>query len=1096
MAVKTSVIRAGCNSASFKRGERLFLDGSVLEFSQEEGVSKYSQRIKARVKGSYGNSYFVKVIYDTGEDLILDYQCECPAYDSYEGMCKHCVAVMLEYQRREAASAVQSIETGKGIFKGPSGLAKEIRTDRAVQSLIYTSSIKKNVGYMRPDETGRIELEPYLKRACSSWKLEFKIGAEVKYVLKDITEFIEHVRGSEMADYGKKLGFIHEKHAFTQKSQRIVDFLESCVVETEDLNQIYNGGYRLSYYSRIKREVVLTESRMSRFLDAVGEGRIRWEDSKNKADNLTVIAKSPVLSIKLSETPGGGYELLLPAVECFAGNQNLYVRQGACIYGCDPEFARDMNHVLRMCRADENMTFRISGDDMNAFCQVVLPVLETYTLVTKSESVGNYRPKECQIKIYLDLDDQYLTGSVYAEYGELKHNLTEPMTYSDLYRDIAKERFAIDTMMEYFTHQNQEGMLLIPADDEEHIYKLVSTGIEQMKLAGEVYISESLKRLRVLRPPKISVGVSLHAGLLDIVLDSGRLPADELWNLLKSYRLRKKYYRLPDGDFIQLEDTGLSAVAELAEGLNLDGKNLEMGSAQVPGYRVFYIDQVLRENEDRLGVKREQSFKSMLRNMRDVGDSDYETPGELLAELRPYQKFGFRWLMTLDHLGFGGILADDMGLGKTVQLIAFLLAKAGEEKKISLIVCPASLVYNWESEIRRFAPSLRVSTVVGGAKQRREQIKAGDCDIMLTSYDLLKRDIEEYEGLTFNYEIIDEAQNIKNHTTQAAKAVKAVRSENRFALTGTPIENSLGELWSIFDYLMPGILGSYKRFKENFETPISQGGDEGAAGRLKKLVKPFILRRLKKDVLRELPDKIEEVVYSKMEEDQHDLYFANAQRILDFLSGQSEEEFKTGKLKVLAELTRLRQLCCDPSLVYDGYKGSAAKVDTCMELLSNAVDSGNKVLVFSQFTSMLAILEARLKKAGIDYCILTGADSKEKRREMVDQFNGTDVPVFLISLKAGGTGLNLTAANIVIHFDPWWNMAAQNQATDRAHRIGQKQVVTVYKLIVKDTIEEKIQNLQEKKAMLSDQIISEGGITKDLVSRNDFMEMLQVEELN
>ena len=338
--------------------------------------------------------------------------------------------------------------------------------------------------------------------------------------------------------------------------------------------------------------------------------------------------------------------------------------------------------------------------------------------------------------------------------------------------------------------------------------------------------------------------------------------------------------------------------------------------------------------------------------------------------------------------------------------------------------------------------------------------------------------------------IIDEAQNIKNHTTQAAKAVKAISCLRRFALTGTPIENSLSELWSIFDFLMPGILNTYKKFKENYEQPIVGLKDEQTTVRLQRMIRPFILRRLKKDVLRELPDKLEEVVFSQMEAKQRQIYDANLQQLLDSLRGQSQEEFKTGKIQILAALTRLRQLCCDPALVYENYQGGAAKVDTCLELIRNAMGAGNQILVFSQFTQALERLKNLLEKEGIGYYLLTGATSKERRIEMVNAFNQDKTPVFLISLKAGGTGLNLTAASIVIHFDPWWNMAAQNQATDRAHRIGQKQVVTVYKLIVKNTLEEKILKLQEQKAQLTDEIISDGSIRDVLATREEFMEIL------
>ena len=659
-----------------------------------------------------------------------------------------------------------------------------------------------------------------------------------------------------------------------------------------------------------------------------------------------------------------------------------------------------------------------------------------------------------------------------------------------------KEQYAAKLAGSYLQYADEEkNLLYIPEEDEEAQYRLLSTGIAQFQQIAEVYISESLKRLRVLKSPKITMGITRNSGLLDITLQTERLEPGELEGLLSSYRRRRKYYRLKNGDFLELEDNGLSAVAELAEGLELSVEELEEGHIRVPEYRSFYLDQVLRENEGIVEVKRSSSYKAFLRSMKNVEDSDYEVPAGLNAELRPYQKFGFRWLMTLGAMGFGGILADDMGLGKTVQAIAYLAAVKenyeGDTTRHSLIICPASLVYNWESEIHRFAPGLTVETVVGGAGSRKEKIRNSRADILLTSYDLLKRDVEAYQEALFDTVFIDEAQNIKNHGTQTAKAVKALGCARRFALTGTPIENSLSELWSIFDFLMPGFLGAYKHFREKYEQPVAARQDEVAAERLRRMIRPFILRRLKKEVLKELPDKLEEVVYSRMETAQREIYEARVQKLLDSLSRQSQEEYRVGKLQILAELTHLRQLCCDPSLVYENYDGGAAKVDTCVELVSNAVEAGNKVLLFSQFTSMLDIIRRRLDEAGIGYYILTGSTSKEKRNELVKSFNGDGPPVFLISLKAGGTGLNLTAASIVIHFDPWWNQAAQNQATDRAHRIGQQQVVTVYKLIMKDTLEEKILEMQERKAGLSEEIMADGSISEVMGSKEEFMEILR-----
>ena len=431
-----------------------------------------------------------------------------------------------------------------------------------------------------------------------------------------------------------------------------------------------------------------------------------------------------------------------------------------------------------------------------------------------------------------------------------------------------------------------------------------------------------------------------------------------------------------------------------------------------------------------------------------------------------------------------------------MTVIAFLLSEMQEApedaNRRSLIVAPASLVYNWESECARFAPELQTRLVAGTQEQRKEMIQnAGMQDILITSYDLLRRDIELYQDLPFFCEIIDEAQFIKNHATQGAKAVKTIHASFRLALTGTPVENQLSELWSIFDYLMPGFLYGYQKFREQFELPIVRNGDEERLERLQKMIRPFILRRLKKEVLKDLPDKIEKNVAACMEQKQKELYHAHAQRLALMLQNQTEEEFADSRFQVLSELTRLRQLCCDPALVYENYEGGSAKLDLCIELIQSAVESGHKILLFSQFTSMIEILTARLQEESISYFVLQGSTKKEQRAQMVEQFNRDDTSVFCISLKAGGTGLNLTGADIVIHYDPWWNVAVENQATDRAHRIGQKNVVTVYKLIAKGTIEEKIIKLQQMKKELAEEILSGDEIKTASFQREELLELLE-----
>ena len=542
---------------------------------------------------------------------------------------------------------------------------------------------------------------------------------------------------------------------------------------------------------------------------------------------------------------------------------------------------------------------------------------------------------------------------------------------------------------------------------------------------------------------------------------------------MKKYKLKKRFHRLQSGEFIDLENNKtLDAIEKIADSANISYKELASGEIKMPLYRSMYLDKILRQNE--IVVKETPEFRNFIDDVDSKQISGkFELPKKLSATLREYQQVGFEWLKTLDKYGLGGILADDMGLGKTIQVLAVILSYSEEmENKTgklpSLVICQSSLALNWQNEAKEFTPTLKTIVISGNSEERKEQIsQIQNYDIAITSYDLLKRDIEIYKekNYIFRYLIADEAQYIKNNTTKNAKAIKEINSITRFALTGTPIENSLSELWSIFDFIMPGYLFSYNKFRTNYEIPIVKENDEASLSKLKNMIEPFVLRRIKKKVLTELPDKTITVLNNEMDGEQLQLY----KSYMRIAQDQAREEIaengvKNSQIKILSLLMRLRQICCHPGLFIENYEGGSKKLTQCMEVIKTAVEGGHKILLFSGYSSMFPYIETELKKLGIKYFKLTGKTKVSDRMDLVNEFNfNEDVKVFLISLKAGGTGLNLIGADMVIHYDPWWNLSAENQATDRTYRIGQKRNVQVYKLITKNSIEEKIYNLQEKK---------------------------------
>ena len=439
-----------------------------------------------------------------------------------------------------------------------------------------------------------------------------------------------------------------------------------------------------------------------------------------------------------------------------------------------------------------------------------------------------------------------------------------------------------------------------------------------------------------------------------------------------------------------------------------------------------------------------------------------------------------------------------MGLGKTLQIICLFLDynQNSDNKKTSIVVCPSSLALNWYNEINKFAPSLTAIVISGSAEERKKYIhNLANYDVLITSYDLLKRDIETYTEMDYEYKFIiaDEAQYIKNNNTQNFKAIKKIKAQTRFALTGTPIENSLAELWSIFDFSMPGYLYTYRKFKESFETPIIRDEDSYKTTKLKMLIEPFILRRIKEEVLTELPEKTVTVLNSEMEEEQQKIYMSYMAEAREEVKNEIVANgFEKNQMKILALLMRLRQICCHPSLFINNYEGGSGKLNQCMEIVKDAVQGNHKILLFSGYTSMFDIIEKELKKENIKYFKLTGQTKVSERIELVDEFNeNNEIKVFLISLKAGGTGLNLIGADMVIHYDPWWNISAENQATDRTYRIGQKRNVQVYKLITKNSIEEKIYELQQKKAKLVDNMLSTNETFISKLSKDEIMDLFK-----
>ena len=1062
------------------------------------------RHISAMVQGSGGSYYYTQAwLRENGS--FVSASCSCPYNQNGEGTyCKHIGALLLDDAEKNAPAPAAKPDAIPGVVRGAAGLAPEpARRDSYASGLemlfgkkwhgetpvsdhealrlldTYKEAALENLGVDETAQrTGFAHLEPELTLVpgAQPWlRLRISDGGR-QYVVKSIPNLMEAVEMGKSVSYGKALAFVHRWDAFDEESRALLQLLRRQVNARQSMDKaavrVYGGAEQGPAGG-----MILTGE--------IFDDLVQLYEHTGFLGGYELREGLPVITMTVERRRGGVQVEGEPALSAVQGLDYDYLFSEDTLWrlqrpGC--------TRILPALQALGGKSLFFTSADATAFCSYVLPELGSkLNIVDPERLLLNQIPLEPVVQFYLDAD-RGLTVTAYPVflYGEDRVAPGEPVP-PDLLRDARTENRAkrlLETYLEPETGKPGHYSL----SGEEALFQLLEEGIPALLAMGEVYQTDAFRNLQA-APPKISVGVSVHGSVLDLEVDTGAFPVEELRELLQSLHQKKRYHRLRDGSLLRLDDS-LEGLDELNDTLELSGAKLKSGHAELPLYRAPSLDWAL-SGQNGLRFNRDDAFRRISRSFHAVKDSEYTPPESLHNVLRKYQRDGYRWLRTLDGYGMGGILADDMGLGKTVQVLSYLLAmKEGGQRLPSLIVCPASLVLNWQEECQKFTPQLQSVAMDGDAAHRAALVDGwAQADIVITSYDLLRRDEKLYAGQSFYACILDEAQAIKNHTTQKYKAVCRVNSRVRFALTGTPVENRLGELWSIFSFLMPGYLPPYKTFCARFEKPIVQDEDANAVRRLNQFTGPFILRRMKSEVLRELPPKTENVRRVELETEQRKLYLAAVVDAREKLRAAKPED----KMTVFAVLMRLREICCDPRLVADNWTGSSAKLEACLELVTEAVAGGHRILLFSQFTSMLELLAKRLDEAGVSHFTLQGSTPKPVRAELVRRFNSGEADVFLISLRAGGTGLNLTAADIVIHYDPWWNVAAQNQATDRAYRIGQRNPVQVYKLIAQDTIEEKIVELQQAKQDLAETVTgsADGAILS--MKPEELLQLLQEE---
>lgn len=1043
-----------------KDGERILKNDLISDFNYENN-DETIVLISSVISENLFSEYSCKIDIDKKTKEVLFTHCSCDDFEKESVKkknycCKHLTATFYKFLKALDEDSNLALELGLNIEK------KELvkKSEGSILDFLLQND-KKSLF---------LKFEVILNKSLWNDKItaQFKIGTENMkssklYALKDIYAFLTAFYNEISLPYGKDFVFNIREQKLKPKDKKLIKFIEM-LKEMDMSKSIYK---RLDEKLINGKNLVIPKALLREFLLIISKHRVYLGEGfySRQIETEIVFDKIPIpMGLK---TLGDMIKLeaLRGIPKALNDNEDVFLYD-TLIYLPPEEQLENLKPYLEVFTHGNSIFF--TKEEEYRVLKELIPSMQKVTSNIElskdlSEKIVIAKP---EFKFYFD-KDKNITVSLKVSYDKYEFDYFEGYFEKVIYRDTLKEESVVKELYKLgFENVNNSFVLL---KDDDYIFQFFKKDILNLQKIGEVYYSESFTGIKSIS--KGSFKGDIRKGKYDyfeLNFAIKGLENEEILSILKAFRDNKKYYKLKTGEFLDLEEIELKKFLKLLE--SLEGENkIEENKVSFPKSKGIYLEKYLEE-EKMKNFRGRKELKFLKNMLLDVSNTNFNIPKNLNGVLRNYQEKGFKWLNTLDYLGFGGILGDEMGLGKTFQTIAFLLSK---ENSISLIVAPTSLVFNWYSEFKKFAPSLKVVMVNKSPSEREEIIKDyKKYDILITTYNLVKRDLESYKKIFFHYVILDEAQNIKNPSSQNAKSVKELKSKNRFALTGTPIENSLMELWSIFDFIMPNYLYDENKFTTRYYRRLEE--EPVIIEELKRLVTPFILRRYKKDVIKELPDKIEKKLIIPMEEEQKKVYKAYSDHIKALIEKKViNDEFKSSKIEILSYITKLRQIAIDPSLVMDKYLGGSGKMEAILELVTQGIEENHKILIFSQFTSVLKNISKLFKLNDISFSYLDGSTPSKERGKLVEDFNKNSNSVFLISLKAGGTGLNLTSADIVIHFDPWWNPAVEDQASDRAHRIGQKNVVEVIKMISENSVEEKIVNLQEEKRKLIDSVMGE-----------------------
>lgn len=1016
----------------------------------ENELTKYNFKVESERRIYYYDCQIE--IKNNGDITYLE--CDCPQFHSYKS-CKHIAACLYHYQDDIFDQELDD-DTLTSFTKTVLHFLSEVKDIKNVkQELTLKVNITTESTFGYSDDVGYIALEIGLNKLykCSNNKL---------------SSLLDAINNEEELYFGKQFSYNPKTQYFNDNDKEIID-------EIQSLKELCRYSYQQLHLRRNSLKNILQRLKNTEYT-LNGYKIISMEDSY----------PLPTILNKENEKYKLHFENI-DKVTIITGDLE-YIQVENKLYHLN---SKDRNLLMILLANDiENLIFQ--KEDINMFSKSILPSIKDK--IKLDETIDDIIiAKEPTTKLYFDLYRDKVICNLKFKYDNLEISYFEENT--NVLRDNNYEIKILEELYKYNFDINKKKILLENLDD---IAYFLEKGLLDLTEKYETYTSEKLKEVNIIKKTNVSSTFSIgQDNIMNYSFDLGDIKEDEIINIFESLKSKKKYFRLKSGDIINLEeDKDLRELQALTEDMNLKEKDIENGEGTIPKYRAIYLDS-LKNNKYHI-INTNNLFQELIDKFNTYKDSKIKLTKKEKELLRDYQLEGVKWLYNINQTGFGGILADEMGLGKSIQTIYFIKELLKEDKNYKfLIVSPTSLAYNWEQEFLKFEPNIKYKVLAGLKKKRLEEESHIEKEnVLITTYGLLREDKEFYKSINFKVMIIDEAQNIKNSTTEVTKTVKSIQAETKIALTGTPIENSTIELWSIFDYIMPGFLGNIDNFGKKYKVRDFDEDTNEKLQNLNNIIKPFVLRRKKKDVIKDLPDKIENNIYVELTKEQKKIYLAELEKVNKEMKEILEGEgINKARFLILQLLTKLRQICIDPRILFTNYEGGSGKMEEFVKVVKEVISNNHKILIFTSFKTALYLARNELDKNNITSYTIDGSVSSKKRIELVEKFNNDNTNVFFIMLKSGGTGLNLTSADVVIHLDLWWNPQAENQATDRAHRIGQKNVVEVIRFISKGTIEEKILELQNKKKILSNKLIdsSNGENYFSRLTEKDIKELLSYE---